>query len=76
MILINKERLLHDIDTQLNASGYTKEIPKLLADSFTNMVERQPEVKIPERREPETGTQSGYWFDKGWNAFREELLNG
>ena len=74
MMLIDKEKLLHDIDTALAATGYEHEVPAMVAEAMKAMVNRQPEVKLPPEREPDPNDgASGYWFDKGWNAAIEEF---
>lgn len=74
MKLINADLLISELETSIE--GTDSELPKMLGEAIKLMINRQPEVKIPEAREPETDIVSGYWFDKGWNAFREELLYG
>ena len=74
MMLIDKEKLLQDIDTALAATGYEHEVPAMVAEAMKVMVSRQPEVKLPPEREPDPNDgASGYWFDKGWNAAIEEF---
>lgn len=74
MMLIDKEKLLQDIDTALAATGYEQEVPAMVAEAMKVMVNRQPEVKLPPEREPDPNDgASGYWFDKGWNAAIEEF---
>lgn len=74
MMLIDKEKLLQDIDTALAAAGYEQEVPAMVAEAMKVMVNRQPEVKLPPEREPDPNDgASGYWFDKGWNAAIEEI---
>lgn len=74
MKLINADLLISELETSIE--GTDSELPKMLGEAIKALINRQPEVKIPEAREPDREAQSGYWFDKGWNAFREELLHG
>ena len=74
MMLIDKEKLLQDIDTALAATGYEHEVPAMVAEAMKAMVNRQPEVTLPSTRNPDPNDgASGYWFDKGWNAAIEEF---
>ena len=76
MMLIDKEKLLQDIDTALAAAGYEQEVPVRVAEAFKVRVNRQPEVALPSTRNPDPNDgASGYWFDKGWNAYRQEMMN-
>ena len=74
MKLINADLLISDLETSIE--GTDSELLKMLGEAIKALINRQAEIKIPEAREPDRETQSGYWFDKGWNAFREELLHG
>lgn len=72
MKLINADLLISELETSIE--GTDSELPKMLGEAIKALINRQPEVKIPEAREPDRETQSGYWFDKGWNACREEMV--
>lgn len=74
MKLIDVDSPLSELETSIE--GTDSELMKMIGEAIKALLNRQPEVKIPEAREPDRETQSGYWFDKGWNAFREELLHG
>lgn len=74
MKIINADSLLNELETSIE--GTDSESMKMIGEAIKALINRQPEIKIPEAREPDREAQSGYWFDKGWNAFREELLHG
>ena len=73
MRLIDADKLITEIKSQ-----NTGKDPKFdfVVETFINHINHQPEVFLPAARVADPkDTPSGYFFDKGWNAFREELLN-
>ena len=72
MKLINGEKLIANLNTELNEAG--DKAPEIVISAIIGLVERQDEVKVPDRREPDRSTQSGYFFDQGWNACIDEIV--
>ena len=75
MILIDKEKLINDLDGHLKALPEPEDWQAFIMDAIKGIVNEQPEIKIPdERGADQCDVPSGYWFDKGWDACREEIL--
>ena len=74
MMLIDKEALITELDKHIDALPEPEDWQKFIMDAVKGIVRKQPEITLPPARDPDPSDgASGYWFDKGWNAYREEL---
>ena len=77
MRLIDADVLVYDLEDALNSvEEDKKELPVFVTYAIKKLIDRQPVLNIPKMRDPDRSTQSGYWFDKGWNACIEEIGTG